>query len=121
MEEPVADAVRGILDGHILLTRKLAERNHFPSVDVLKSVSRMVPKCLTPEEHQTVIQARQLLSDYTDMEELIRLGAYNKGSNPAVDTALAKMPALETFLKQHPDESSDLATGFTQLQSIVKA
>lgn len=119
MEEPVADAVRGILDGHILLTRQLAERNHFPSVDVLKSVSRMVPKCLTPQEHQHVTAARKLLADYTDMEELIRLGAYNKGSNPEVDLALEKMPELENFLKQDPDESSDLSTGFNQLNQIL--
>jgi hypothetical protein len=119
MEEPVADAVRGILDGHIVLTRALAERNHFPAIDVLQSVSRTVPQCLTQQEWQVVSKTRQLLSAYEDMAELIRLGAYTKGSDPLVDEALAKLPAMHAFLKQAPDEGADAAQSFGQLAAAV--
>jgi flagellum-specific ATP synthase len=119
MEEPVADAVRGILDGHIVLTRALAERNHFPAIDVLQSVSRTVPQCLTQQEWQVVSKTRQLLSAYEDMAELIRLGAYNKGSDPLVDEALAKLPAMHAFMKQAPDEGADAAQSFGQLTAAV--
>jgi hypothetical protein len=117
MEEPVADAVRGILDGHIVLTRALAERNHFPAIDVLQSVSRTVPQCLTQQEWQVVSKTRQLLSAYEDMAELIRLGAYTKGSDPLVDEALAKLPAMHAFLKQAPDEGADAAQSFGGAQN----
>lgn len=119
MEEPVADAVRGILDGHIVLTRALAERNHFPAIDVLQSVSRTVPQCLTAQEWQVVSKTRQLLSAYDDMAELIRLGAYTKGSDPLVDEALAKLPAMHAFLKQAPNEGADAAQSFGQLAAAV--
>ena len=85
MDEPVADSVRGIVDGHILLDRSLAERGHFPAIDVLKSVSRMLPNCHNSEELTLMKRARQLLSTYSDMEELIRLGAYAKGSDTRID------------------------------------
>ena len=121
MDEPVADAVRGIVDGHIVLTRKLAERNHYPAIDVLQSISRMVPECLTPEENAAVNQARQWLATYSDMEELIRLGAYQQGTDPAVDQAIAHYGPLEEFLKQNPDEQTPMASSFQDLQSIVVA
>lgn len=119
MEEPVADAVRGILDGHIVLTRALAERNHFPAIDVLQSVSRTVPQCLTAQEWNIVSKTRQLLSAYEDMAELIRLGAYTKGSDPLVDEALAKLPAMHAFLKQAPNEGADAVQSFGQLAAAV--
>ncbi|MBI1308819.1 MAG: flagellar protein export ATPase FliI [Proteobacteria bacterium] len=119
MEEPVADAVRGILDGHIVLTRQLAERGHFPAIDVLQSVSRMVPKCLTPQENELVMKTRQMLAVYNDMEELIRLGAYVKGSDPQVDEAIARMPKLEAFLCQKPEEKTTMPESFKQLGAAL--
>lgn len=119
MEEPVADAVRGTLDGHIILTRALAERGHFPAIDVIKSVSRMVPKCLTPEQNQLASRLRQVLSTHTDMAELIRLGAYVAGSDPQVDDAIARMPALTAFLQQAPTEHVSIPASFTQLQQAL--
>lgn len=120
MEEPVADAVRGILDGHIVLTRELAERGHFPAIDVLQSVSRMVPKCLTPEEYQLVMKARQVLAVYHDMAELIRLGAYTAGSDPQVDEAIRLMPKIDAFLCQAPTEKSAMADSYSLLAAALR-
>jgi len=119
MEEPVADAVRGILDGHIVLTRTLAERGHFPAVDVLQSVSRTVPKCLSAGENKLAAKARQVLATYDDMAELIRLGAYTAGSDPQVDEAIALMPALNDFLRQGPDEKTGMAESFQRLGAAL--
>lgn len=120
MEEPVADAVRGILDGHIVLTRSLAERGHFPAIDVLQSVSRMVPKCLSAEEYALVRRTRQVLATYDDMAELIRLGAYTAGSDPAVDEAMRLMPKLEAFLKQHPEERCTMPESYLRLAEALQ-
>lgn len=120
MEEPVADAVRGILDGHIVLTRALAERGHFPAVDVLKSVSRTVPKCLTEGEYALVSRARQVLATYEDMAELIRLGAYTTGTDPQVDEAMRLMPALNSFLRQSPTEHTGQEASFKRLADALQ-
>ena len=119
-DEPVADAVRGILDGHIVLERKIAERGRYPAVNVLKSVSRMLPHCNTDEENKIVIQARRLLSTYEDMSEMIRLGAYRKGSDPEVDEAIRLYPQLEAFLSQSPREHTSLAEGYKMLGEILE-
>ncbi len=119
MDEPVADAVRGIVDGHIVLTRKLAERGHFPAIDVLKSVSRMVPQCNTDEENKVINIARNFLSTYENMEELIRIGAYKTGSDPEVDKAIQYHDKLEAFLKQNPEEKDNLSHGFQVLEDII--
>lgn len=117
--EPIADAVRGILDGHIVMERAIAERGRYPAVNVLRSISRTMPGCV-PEEHRPTLQkARELLSVHSDMEELIRLGAYRKGSDPKVDRAIAKNPELEAFLSQQRDEKTTLAEGYELLASIV--
>jgi flagellum-specific ATP synthase len=119
LEEPIADAVRGILDGHIVLTRSLAERGHFPAVDVLKSISRTVPNCLEGDEWPLLQKTRQIMATYGDMEELIRLGAYTKGADPAVDEAIRLMPALTAFLKQAPEDKAEMAGCFAALRSAV--
>jgi len=117
--EPVSDAVRGILDGHIVLERAIAERGRFPAINILKSVSRAMPGCNTPEEQGLIGKARAPLTIYEDMAELIRLGAYKAGTNPEVDHAVKLYPQLEAFLTQRKDERSDLAEGYTALSAIL--
>ncbi len=117
--EPISDAVRGIIDGHIVLDRAIADRGRYPAIDVLKSVSRSMPKCLTPEEEALVKKGREILSTYEDMEELIRLGAYRKGSDPKVDIAIDLYPALEAFLAQAADEQTTLDEGYAMLAEIL--
>jgi flagellum-specific ATP synthase len=117
--EPVSDAVRGILDGHIVLERAIAERGRFPAINILKSVSRAMPGCNTPEEQGLVQQARAPMTIYEDMAELIRLGAYKAGTNPEVDHAVKLYPQLEAFLTQRKDERTDLADGYRSLSAIL--
>jgi flagellum-specific ATP synthase len=118
-DEPIADAVRGILDGHIVMDRKIAERGRFPAIDVLKSVSRTLPGCQTLPERELNKRARQCLSAYANMEELIKIGAYRAGADPITDRAIALNPALEGFLSQTPDDICDMATAFSHLESIL--
>lgn len=117
--EPVADAVRGILDGHVVLDREIAERGRYPPINVLRSVSRSMPACNTAQENAAVERARQLIAIYEDMAELIRLGAYRRGSDPQVDEALHYYPALERFLSQAIEERTDLATCYGMLGDIL--
>ncbi|QUD90046.1 flagellar protein export ATPase FliI [Phenylobacterium montanum] len=117
--EPIADAVRGILDGHIVMERAIAERGRFPAINVLKSISRTMPGCLLPHERQLVTGARQTLAAYANMEELIRIGAYRGGSDPQVDRAIGLNPALESFLSQDKDEATSLDESFNRLAAIL--
>src|ERR1700683_510389 len=103
--EPIADAVRGILDGHIVMQRSIAERGRFPAINVLRSVSRTMPKSADPAYLPVITQARQVMATYADMEELIRLGAYRPGSSAEVDEAIALHEPLEGFLAQDNGES----------------
>lgn len=108
MNEPVADAVRGILDGHVVLSRKLAHAGQFPAIDVLQSVSRVMPE-VTPEAQQNAARKfRTLLAAHKEAEDLINIGAYQAGTNPTVDEAIQKIPAMKRFLAQRVDERSDL-------------
>lgn len=118
--EPISDAVRGILDGHIILSRSIGERGRYPAIDILRSVSRALPRCNSSEENTLIKTARRHLAAYNDMEELIRLGAYKTGSNPAVDAAIRLQPALEAFLAQGIHDHATLADGYTQLEHILK-
>ncbi|MGF1463581.1 MAG: flagellar protein export ATPase FliI [Maricaulaceae bacterium] len=119
-DEPVADAVRGILDGHVVLERAIAERGRYPAINVLKSVSRMMPGCCRPEEIPVIRAARQALSTYADMEELIRMGAYSPGTNAEVDHAIALEPKLEQFLAQDKEEATPLEESFARLRQILE-
>ena len=116
--EPIADAVRGILDGHIVLERAIAERGRFPAINILKSVSRAMPKCNTEAEQAIVARARVPLAVYEDMAELIRLGAYKAGTNADVDAAIKVYPQIEAFLSQKKDERVTLAEGYAVLDQI---
>jgi flagellum-specific ATP synthase len=117
--EPISDAVRAILDGHIVLDRSIAERGRFPPINVLRSVSRTMPRCNTPEETAQISRARTLISTYEGMAEMIRLGAYRTGSDPVVDSAISLYPALEDFLSQGIDDSADFDSGFGRLDEIL--
>jgi len=118
--EPIADAVRGILDGHIVMERAIAERGRYPAINILKSVSRTMPKSADPKFLPVITKARQVMATYADMEELIRLGAYRPGSSKEVDRAIRLHEPLETFLRQGKDEASSLADGYRRLEQILK-
>lgn len=100
MNEPIADAVRGILDGHIVLSRNLANKNHYPAIDILASVSRVMPNIVDKEHIGIVGQIKDLMATYRDSEDLINIGAYIKGTNKKVDMAIEKIEAINDFLKQ---------------------
>jgi len=117
--EPISDAVRGILDGHIVLERNIAERGRFPAINILKSVSRAMPGCNTAQEQRIVAQARAPMATYDDMAELIRLGAYKAGTNAEVDNAIRLNPHLETFLIQKKDECATFAESYSALETIM--
>jgi len=117
--EPIADAVRGILDGHIVLDRDIAQRGRYPAINILKSVSRMLPDCNSEEENQLVLLARKYLSTYENMAELIRLGAYRRGTDPEVDRAMHFYPQIEQFITQREHEPAILAEGYAQLGAVL--
>jgi flagellum-specific ATP synthase len=117
--EPIADAVRGILDGHIVLDRAIAERGRFPAINILKSVSRAMPQCNSDAQQAVVARARAHLSVYDDMAELIRLGAYKAGSNAEVDAAAQLYPQLEGFLSQKKNERVTFAEAYAALERIT--
>jgi flagellum-specific ATP synthase len=117
--EPISDAVRGILDGHIVLDRRISERGRYPAVNILRSISRTMPGCNNETENAVVTRARQLLAAYENMAEMIRLGAYRPGSDHQTDEAIRYYPALEAFLGQPKEERSDLQTGYEQLKALL--
>jgi FliI/YscN family ATPase len=104
--EPISDTVRGLLDGHILLSRKLAGRAHYPAIDTLSSISRLMPDLVTPEQLAAATTLRQLLAVYRDHEDLISIGAYRAGSNPVLDAAIASKGAIDAFLQQAMDQTA---------------
>ncbi len=106
MNEPVADTVRGVLDGHIVLSRKIASRNFYPAVSVLESVSRVMPAIVSPEHLAAAGRIRDLLATYAESEDLINIGAYKAGSNARVDWALSHLDSVRAFLEQRVNESS---------------
>jgi flagellum-specific ATP synthase len=119
MNDPVADSVRSILDGHIVLERELATRGHYPCVDVLSSVSRLMPQLVGSDVQSAAYDLRDLMATYKKSEDLINIGAYKRGSNPRIDRALDKADAINTFLRQRPEECAPLA--ITQQQMLQLA
>jgi flagellum-specific ATP synthase len=117
--DPVVDAAKAALDGHIVLSRKLASSGHFPAIDVLPSVSRVMTEVVTPEHLKVALQVRDLLSAYQESSDLIEVGAYVSGTNPRVDRALRTRQALTGFLRQGPDERIPLDQSLTSLERIV--
>jgi flagellum-specific ATP synthase len=120
-DEPVADAIRSILDGHIVLERPIAERGRYPAINVLRSVSRTMPDCNSEAESGLIKRARGLISTFEDMAEMIRLGAYRTGSDAKVDEAIRRRDALEAFLAQGKRETASMADGFRRLAEILDA
>ncbi|HVZ99575.1 MAG TPA: flagellar protein export ATPase FliI, partial [Caulobacterales bacterium] len=117
--EPIADAVRGILDGHIVMERAIAERGRYPAINVLKSISRLMPMCHSDEENALVARAREALSLYGEMEELIRIGAYKPGADVGVDNAIRVRPAIEAVLAQGREEKSTFKQSFAALAQAL--
>jgi flagellum-specific ATP synthase len=118
MDEPVADTVRGILDGHIVLSRNLAQAYHYPAIDVLQSISRLAPVVSGKASGQAAAFIRRNMAVYGETEDLINVGAYHAGSNPAVDEAIAKHPGIENFLIQNVDEKASLAETLQKMADI---
>jgi flagellum-specific ATP synthase len=118
-DEPVADAVRGILDGHLVLERAIAERGRYPAINILKSVSRLMPECHSPPEQALVKEAKRALAAYSDMEELVRLGAYRRGADPETDRAIDLAEPLEAFLSQGKTERTGFGESFQRLSDIL--
>jgi len=117
--EPVADAVRGTLDGHLVLDRRIAEGGRYPAVDVLRSLSRTVPGCNSPEENLLTRRARAILATWADMADLVRLGAYRAGTDPVVDEAVKLAPRIEALLRQEKNERCTLAASFAGLRAAL--
>jgi len=121
MNDPVADAARSILDGHCVLTRQLAHRNHYPAVDVLQSVSRLAGDVAPPEAREAAATLRELLALHREKEDLIAIGAYSAGSDPRIDRAISLMPAVDGFLRQPIDERVPAEVADAALASLARS
>ena len=120
MNEPVADTVRSIIDGHIVLSRRLAHRSHYPAIDVLQSVSRVMPDVVSEEHMQLAMRLREILAVYRDAEDLINIGAYSMGSNPKIDYAIKKIDAINEFLRQGVYEKTSLEETIAWMKRILE-
>jgi flagellum-specific ATP synthase len=121
MNEPIADAVRSILDGHVVLSRELAHANHYPAIDVLQSVSRLTTEIQPPQSQAAAGELRNLMAAYRDKQDLIAIGAYQPGGDPTVDTAIRMRGELDAFLRQRVEEPSDLADADARLAQLAAA
>jgi len=121
LNEPIADAVRAILDGHIVLSRELSAAGHFPAIDLLQSVSRLATRLALPEEREAARQIRETLAAYHRSEDLINLGAYAAGSNPQLDAAIRLRPRLAEFLTQPAEEKSPIEVTLSRLAELVRS
>jgi flagellum-specific ATP synthase len=118
MDEPVADILRGVLDGHVVLDREIAERGRYPAIDALRSVSRSLPRAAGDEENALIARARELLGRYARSETMLRAGLYAEGSDPALDQAIRAWPDLDGFLAA--SEPGDIANSFARLSIILR-
>ena len=119
LSEPVSDITRAILDGHIILSRKLASKFHYPAIDILESVSRLMPDVITKEHLDIAGVCRSIIADYHDVEDLINIGAYVKGSSAKIDYTLERIDLLNNFLKQAVDNKSDFDESMVRLKQII--
>jgi flagellum-specific ATP synthase len=118
--EPITDTARGILDGHIMLTRKMANKNHYPAIDVLQSISRVMSAVATSEHKEAAGKLKNVLATYTEAEDLINIGAYKNGSNKNIDYAITKIEAVNNFLRQGVDEKFDFGTITEELLNLFE-
>jgi flagellum-specific ATP synthase len=117
--EPISDTVRGIVDGHIVLSRKLAHRNHYPAIDVSQSISRLMSS-IASEEHKALASSiRDIMAVYEENADMVAIGAYKKGTNPALDNALDRMPDVDAFLKQGIEESYEYDEILEQMRGVL--
>ncbi len=121
MDDPIADSARSILDGHIVLSRKIAQRNHFPAIDVLASASRVMGSVITPEHRQWAAQVKEWMALYKQVEDLLNLGAYQRGANPKIDTAISVHERINALLRQGVDDRGGFDATMAQLHSIIRA
>ena len=119
LNEPITDTVRSILDGHIVLSRSLANKNHYPAIDVLASVSRVMPNIVDEEHKNNANEFKNIMSVYKDAEDLINIGAYVKGSSSSIDRSIEKIEAIERFLKQNVDEKTEMEEVLNEMRIIV--
>jgi FliI/YscN family ATPase len=119
--EPISDAVRGILDGHIILSRRMAAGGHYPAIDILQSVSRLTSRIATVDQKKAGQKIREALAAYDQAEDLIQLGAYVAGSNPRLDAAIRAREPLLTFLKQEADSKSPIEQTLEQMRAVASA
>ncbi len=119
--EPIADAARSILDGHIVLSRKLTTRGHYPPIDVLESLSRVMPMVATSEHVQSANDLRELIGAYADVEDLVSIGAYQKGTRPKSDRAIERWENINNFLRQKKDDASTIEDSINQLSELTNA
>lgn len=116
--EPITDTARSILDGHIMLSRKLGHKNHYPAIDILQSISRCMSQIASKEHKQLAGKLKNVMATYNEAEDLINIGAYKKGSNPGIDYAIEKIEVVNTFLRQDTEEKIDLEESLQRLQAI---
>jgi type III secretion protein N (ATPase) len=119
MEEPIADEVRGILDGHVILSRDIAARNQWPAIDVLPSLSRLMTAVADPAHRAAAGRLRELLAAYERHRDLILLGAYQRGSDPTTDEAIARLDRINAFLGQRTDEAAPFDDTLARLRALV--
>jgi flagellum-specific ATP synthase len=120
MQDPIADASRAILDGHIVLSRDLADSGHYPAIDVAKSISRVMPQVVSHEHMQMALIFKKLLSAYEQNKDLISIGAYAPGSNPVVDKAIQMKPVMDAYLQQTMTDITPYDMSLSQLQLLTK-
>jgi flagellum-specific ATP synthase len=118
--EPVADTLRGLLDGHLFLSRDLARSGHFPAVDVLDSLSRLMPELVDADHRRAALAVRRWLAAWREGRDLVQIGAYRPGTNAELDAALARMPAIEAFLRQDPDDLTPFADTTAMLELLCR-
>ena len=119
LTDPIADFVRAILDGHIVLSRDLASRGHYPAIDVLQSVNRVTPNIVEPDHLSSTLYILELMSTYRNAEDLINLGTYRSGANPRLDLAVSMNDSINRFLRQGVLERASLAESLQALEGLV--
>ena len=120
MNEPIADTVRGILDGHIVLSRQLANSGHYPAIDILSSVSRVMPNIVSDEHMKIANEIKQIVATYRESEDLINIGAYAHGSNKKIDYAIRNIDSINNFLRQSVDEKVDYDQVLNLMAELIK-